>query len=91
MFFVVFCRNKGGETELDMHPEKRMKAAFRAYEEQRLPILKAENPNMRLSQIKQMLKKDWMKAEENPMVQFTMAKSQRKTWDLSSAICRLAL
>lgn len=55
--------------ELDRHPERRMKAAFTAYEEENLPRLKQENPNMRLSQLKQLLKKEWMKSPENPMNQ----------------------
>lgn len=55
--------------ELDRHPERRMKAAFTAYEELNLPRLKQENPNMRLSQLKQLLKKEWMKSPENPMNQ----------------------
>ncbi len=54
---------------VDRHPEKRMKAAFLAFEERELPRLKAENPNLRLSQLKQMLRKDWMKSPENPMNQ----------------------
>lgn len=53
----------------DMHPERRMKAAYNAFEEVNLPRLKAENPNLRLSQLKQMLKKDWMKSPENPLNQ----------------------
>lgn len=57
------------EKELERHPEKRVKAAYASYEEERLPILKKENPNLRLSQLKQMLKKDWMKSPENPMNQ----------------------
>nr|XP_033811202.1 coiled-coil domain-containing protein 124 [Geotrypetes seraphini]XP_033811203.1 coiled-coil domain-containing protein 124 [Geotrypetes seraphini] len=55
--------------ELDRHPERRMKAAFTAYEELTLPRLKQENPNMRLSQLKQLLKKEWMKSPDNPMNQ----------------------
>lgn len=55
--------------ELDRHPERRMKAAFTAYEEVNLPRMKEENPNMRLSQLKQLLKKEWMKSPENPMNQ----------------------
>ena len=51
----------------ESHPERRMKAAFAAFEEERLPILKTENPNMRLSQIKQMLRKEWLKSPENPL------------------------
>lgn len=53
----------------DRHPERRMKAAFSAFEEGTLPRLKQENPNMRLSQLKQLLKKEWMKSPENPMNQ----------------------
>lgn len=55
--------------ELDRHPERRMKAAYAAFEEVNLPRLKNENPNMRLSQLKQLLKKEWMKSPENPMNQ----------------------
>jgi hypothetical protein len=53
----------------ESHPEKRVKAAFAAFEEERLPALKAENPNMRLSQIKQMLRKEWLKSPDNPLNQ----------------------
>lgn len=58
-----------GEEKVDLHPEKRVKAAYQAYEDKNLPILKAENPNLRLSQLKQMLRKDWMKSPENPLNQ----------------------
>ncbi|KAG8183653.1 hypothetical protein JTE90_005639 [Oedothorax gibbosus] len=58
-----------GVEKVDLHPEKRVKAAYQAFEERNLPILKAENPNLRLSQLKQMLKKDWMKSPENPLNQ----------------------
>ncbi|XP_078114874.1 coiled-coil domain-containing protein 124 [Sander vitreus] len=58
-----------GPEDLDHHPERRMKAAFAAYEEANMPRLKQENPNMRLSQLKQMLKKEWMKSPENPLNQ----------------------
>ncbi|KAM8887990.1 coiled-coil domain-containing protein 124 [Synchiropus picturatus] len=58
-----------GPEDLDRHPERRMKAAFTAYEEANMPRIKMENPNMRLSQLKQLLKKEWMKAPENPLNQ----------------------
>lgn len=58
-----------GPEDVDHHPERRMKAAFAAYEEVNMPLLKKENPNMRLSQLKQLLKKQWMKAPENPLNQ----------------------
>jgi len=58
-----------GPEEVDRHPERRMKAAFATYEEANMPRLKKENPNMRLSQLKQQLKKEWMKSPENPLNQ----------------------
>ncbi|XP_063147081.1 coiled-coil domain-containing protein 124 [Candoia aspera] len=64
--------------DLDRHPERRMKAAFSAFEEVNLPRLKQENPNMRLSQLKQLLKKEWMKAPENPMNQRHVAYNSQK-------------
>ncbi|XP_061456761.1 coiled-coil domain-containing protein 124 [Rhineura floridana] len=64
--------------DLDRHPERRMKAAFTAFEEASLPRLKQENPNMRLSQLKQLLKKEWMKSPENPMNQRHMAYNSQK-------------
>ncbi|KAH3834277.1 coiled-coil domain-containing protein 124-like isoform X2 [Dreissena polymorpha] len=66
------------EPDLEKHPEKRMKAAFIKYEEDNLLRLKQENPNMRLSQLKQILKKDWMKAPENPMNQLTAAYNEKR-------------
>ncbi|CDI86095.1 hypothetical protein, conserved [Eimeria praecox] len=41
----------------DRHPERRMKAAYRAYEEQMMPRLKAENPTLKRSQLLEMLSK----------------------------------
>jgi len=65
-----------GPEEVDRHPERRMKAAMAAYEEVHIPRLKKENPNMRLSQLKHMLKKEWTKAPENPMNQRSAANSK---------------
>lgn len=58
-----------GPEDVDHHPERRMKAAFAVYEEENMPRLKKDNPNMRLSQLKQLLKKEWMKSPENPLNQ----------------------
>ncbi|XP_028818915.1 coiled-coil domain-containing protein 124 [Denticeps clupeoides] len=55
--------------DLDRHPERRMKAAYSTFEEVNMPRLKDENPNMRLSQLKQLLKKEWAKSTENPLNQ----------------------
>ncbi|KAG5850827.1 coiled-coil domain-containing protein 124 [Anguilla anguilla] len=55
--------------DVDRHPERRMKAAFAAFEELHMPRVKMENPNMRLSQLKQLLKKEWTKSPDNPFNQ----------------------
>lgn len=54
------------DAEADHHPERRMKAAFLAYEEQMMPQLRAENPGMRYSQLKNILFKMFQVAPENP-------------------------
>uniref|UniRef100_A0A182T8F5 HMG box domain-containing protein n=1 Tax=Anopheles maculatus TaxID=74869 RepID=A0A182T8F5_9DIPT len=59
----------GDASAADRHPEKRMKAAFKAYEEEELKRLKQEHPSLKLSQLKQMIFKNWQKAPENPMNQ----------------------
>uniref|UniRef100_A0A182IVG4 Coiled-coil domain-containing protein n=1 Tax=Anopheles atroparvus TaxID=41427 RepID=A0A182IVG4_ANOAO len=58
-----------GDASADRHPEKRMKAAYKAYEEAELQRLKQEYPSLKLSQLKQMIFKNWQKAPENPMNQ----------------------
>ena len=65
---LIFFFSNAGE-KVDMHPEKRMKAAYEEFEKERLPQLKAENGNLRLSQLKQMLRKEWMKSPMNPFNQ----------------------
>jgi len=55
--------------EIDRHPEKRMRAAYQAYEDANIPRMKLDHPTLRLSQIKQLLKRDWQKAPENPLNQ----------------------
>lgn len=61
--------NISNATTVDKHPEKRVKSAYLSYESVHLPKLKSDNPNMRLSQLKQLLKKQWQKAPENPFNQ----------------------
>ncbi|TPX66998.1 hypothetical protein SpCBS45565_g04115 [Spizellomyces sp. 'palustris'] len=59
--------------KIERHPEKRMKSAWAAFEEREMPILKAEQPGLRLSQYKQVLQKKWKKSPENPMNQQTIS------------------
>jgi hypothetical protein len=67
---------------LERHPERRVKAAFAAYEEKEMPILKLENPTLRLSQLREILKKNWRKAPENPFnqtsISYCTAKNEEK-------------
>lgn len=58
---------KVSATDEDRHPEKRMKAAYKAYENAQLPTIKAENPSLKLSQLKQIIFKNWQKSPENLM------------------------
>jgi hypothetical protein len=46
-----------------------MRAAYQAYEDANIPRMKLDHPTLRLSQIKQLLKRDWQKAPENPLNQ----------------------
>lgn len=57
--------------DIDRHPERRVKAAYNAYEEKRLPEMRKENPGLRLNQIKNLLFKEFQKSPENPMNQDT--------------------
>merc|ERR1712029_1209775 len=50
---IQVLRVNSDSPSIDKHPEKRMKAAYEEFEKKRLPELKAENNNMRLSQLKQ--------------------------------------
>lgn len=60
----------GGQPKtIDAHPEKRVKTAYKDFEDTRLPELKAENPTLKLSQLRQLLRKEWKKSPSNPMNQ----------------------
>lgn len=70
----------GKPAKEDKHPEKRLQAAYKAFEERMMPTVKEENKNMRLSQWKQIIWKEWTKSPENPINQ---AKLQRQNEELS--------
>lgn len=53
---------------IEKHPERRYKAAFEAYLEREMPILKVEHPGLRKNQMQDMLHKQFQKAPENPSV-----------------------
>lgn len=54
---------------LERHPERRVKAAYAAYKQKMLPILKEENPSLRLTQLEEILYKQWQKSPDNPFNQ----------------------
>ena len=68
---VCLCvsSSRDSTSSVDLHPEKRVRAAYLTYEQRRLAEVKADNPNLRLSQIKQIIKKDWNKSPDNPLNQ----------------------
>ena len=46
-----------------------MKAAYKEFYDTNLERFKEDNPNARLSQLKQMIFKEWQKSPSNPMNQ----------------------
>lgn len=64
----------GQEGAAEKHPEKRMRAAWQAYEAANTPILRMEKPGLKQSQYRDMLWKMWQKAPENPLVQAALKK-----------------
>ena len=50
--------------------DRRLQSAFSKFEKDRLPQLQDSNPTLRLSQVKQLLKKDWKKSPDNPSNHF---------------------
>ena len=65
---AYFDKEENGEY-VDRHPEKRRKAAWMRYQEEKYAEMKAEFPTLKRSQINEKIFKDWQKAPENPMNQ----------------------
>lgn len=55
-----------GGTKIDEHPERRQKALYNAYFDAQLPILKEEQPGLKLSQYKERIFEMWKTSPENP-------------------------
>ncbi|BGP71295.1 hypothetical protein NBRC10513v2_004664 [Rhodotorula toruloides] len=53
--------------KIETHPERRFKAAFEAYKEEQLPILKKEHPGLRLNQYHDKLFEAFKKARPLPL------------------------
>eukprot|EP00581_Thalassiosira_minuscula_P006925 CAMPEP_0183703172 /NCGR_PEP_ID=MMETSP0737-20130205/1014_1 /TAXON_ID=385413 /ORGANISM="Thalassiosira miniscula, Strain CCMP1093" /LENGTH=268 /DNA_ID=CAMNT_0025929887 /DNA_START=57 /DNA_END=863 /DNA_ORIENTATION=- len=59
----------GGAGGDDRHPEKRMKAAYKAYEEKMMPEMKQQYPGLKRQQYLDKIFALWKKSPENPMNQ----------------------
>mmetsp|Transcript_61017 Transcript_61017/g.69832 ORF Transcript_61017/g.69832 Transcript_61017/m.69832 type:complete len:207 (-) Transcript_61017:1804-2424(-) len=55
------------ESKVDLHPERRAKAAFEAFKEKKLPELRQENPSYKFSKLNELVWQEWKKSPENPM------------------------
>ena len=55
--------------------ERKTQAAFSKFEKENLPRLRDSNPTLRMSQVKQLLKKEWMRSAENPSNQLGACKA----------------
>ncbi|SNX87099.1 uncharacterized protein MEPE_05809 [Melanopsichium pennsylvanicum] len=58
---------------IERHPERRFKAAFEAYKERELPIIKQEHKGLRLQQYHDLLYKQFQKHPDNPFNQLSLA------------------
>ena len=76
------CSGGGGGVKVERHPERRMKAAYAAYEERELPLLKDEFPGLRLGQLREKCMKRWQKAPENPFNQTFVAHNATKSQEI---------
>ncbi|XP_019165211.1 PREDICTED: coiled-coil domain-containing protein 124-like [Ipomoea nil] len=56
---------------VDKHPEKRLKASFKAFEEAELRRLKEEKPGLTHTQYKDLIWKLWKKSPDNPLNQIS--------------------
>ncbi|KAK2743757.1 hypothetical protein FQN57_004694 [Myotisia sp. PD_48] len=57
------------DAKVDRHPERRVKAAYAAFEARRLPEIQAENPGLRRQQAINLVRKEFDKSDENPFNQ----------------------
>ncbi|GAA5913830.1 hypothetical protein JCM8208_004764 [Rhodotorula glutinis] len=64
--------------KIETHPERRFKAAFEAYKEEQLPILKKEHPGLRLNQYQDKMYEAFKKSPQNPFNQAHMAHNATK-------------
>ncbi|POM75744.1 Hypothetical protein PHPALM_7110 [Phytophthora palmivora] len=67
-----------GDKDLEKHPERRAKAAYKAFEEVMLPQVKEDYPGLKLSQYKHKLSEMWRRSPDNPLNQESLAYNAKK-------------
>lgn len=75
----------GSDMKLDRHPERRFAAAYKVYEERRLPEVKTEHPGLRRNQQIELIRKEFEKSEENPFNQQGNVRYDASKAELSDA------
>jgi hypothetical protein len=66
---LSLATGSANDMKLDRHPERRYAAAYKAYEERRLPEVKTEHPGLRRNQQIELIRKEFERSEENPFNQ----------------------
>lgn len=56
----------GSGADAEKHPERRQKAAYKAYFDKTLPLMQEELPGLKLSQYKERIFEQWKTSPENP-------------------------
>ncbi|CAM9507377.1 unnamed protein product [Discosporangium mesarthrocarpum] len=75
MDVLSMADNLGEGVGSDRHPEKRLKAAYMAFEEEELPQLQEDKPGMKLRQYKQLIFEKWKRSPQNPVNQARAAEA----------------
>lgn len=66
---LTLTSGSANDLKLDRHPERRFKAAYKVFEERRLPEIEAEYPGLRKQQRVEIVRKEFERSEENPFNQ----------------------
>lgn len=71
--------------KMDRHPERRFAAAYKVYEEKRLPEIKQEHPGLRRNQQIEVIRKEFEKHPDNPFNAETNVRFDATKEELASA------
>jgi hypothetical protein len=75
--------------DVEKHPERRFKGALAAFEERELPNFKADNPGLRLTQLKELMYKAFQKSPENPFNQTNILAYNATQEDAQAMKCNI--